>query len=264
MSLWILLLTVLAVCVRGSDRDEKLRARKSGGQLMPRAMTEGETPQYLVEVMYHWGSNCAGDAQRTESSAFGSCIGGNDPQGNPTSSSNSIFQSYNATSNEVTFIRNSFKSSDCSGAPAYSGTTVQPLNKCESDTMYVLTSADDKEPWLAEAATPSVIVYTYPYAPVAPGPNDYPEIFQAIAFSYCMGYSDPKYPTATNLQYTACDDDTITFTMYSDACTTAVSTVSFPANTYRVCPIESGVPGSEFCYPQGYWYNNFEKMTCRK
>lgn len=264
MSLWIFVLVAVAVCVQGSDRDEKLRARKSGGRLMPRAMAKDEIPQYLVEVMYHWGTNCAGDAQRTESSAFGACIGGTDPQGNPTTSSNSIFQSYNASSNEVTFLRNTYKSPDCTGAPMYSGTEVQPLNQCNGDSMYVLTSADDKEPWLAQAATPSVIVYTYPYSTTAPGPSDYPEVFQAIALAYCMGYYDPKYPTATNLQYTACDDNTITFTIYSDSCTTPISSFSFPANEYRVCPIESGAPGSEFCYPQGFWYNNFEKMTCHK
>jgi hypothetical protein len=92
----------------------------------------------------------------------------------------------------VTFIRNSFKSSDCTGTPAYSGTTVQPLNKCESDTMYVLTSADDKEPWLAQSSF--ILTSTHRW-PVAPGPNDYPEIFQAFAFSYVLhGLQRPEVP----------------------------------------------------------------------
>ena len=215
-----------------------------------------QQPIYLVQYMYKWGSTCQDESERTESSAFGACIGGVDEDGNPMTSWNSVFVS--ANSSMVNYISNTYKSPDCSGKPLYTYYVDQPLNDCQASSMYLVTDTANPTPWAG--SNKGVVVKTYSLSN-----NDtdqcsgFPEVFQAISFDYCMGYQDPEYPTVTNLRYSQCDDESVTYIMYGNyTCdsSSAVKTVNFQSTTCRICP------GEQSCYPQGFWYRNYESISC--
>lgn len=222
--------------------------------------TDDQPPVYLVQYMYPWGSNCENEAERTESFAFGACIGGLDESGNPSTSMQSVLLT--ANDSMVTYLSNTYKSFDCTGTPIYSYTAKQVMNQCDSvSSKFVLTDAKDSTPWAG--ANSGVLVKTFPpttnvnESAVCTG---YPEVFQAISFNYCMGYQSKDFPSVTNMRYTACDTDSVTYTMYSNYNCNAdntVHTVTFASNTCRICPnTETN------CYPQGFWYENYESIVC--
>ncbi len=231
--------------------------------LRAKATQSQEVPLYLVQYMYHWGTNCQGKPDRTESNAFGACLGGIDEDGNPTTSYSSVFVGVNGST--VTYLSNTYLSTDCSGTPKWSYTYNQPLNSCVADAMYVITDGTNPEPWVGE--TDGVIVKTYPLSPDGTITcTGYPEVYQSVSFNYCMGYYDAANPTVTNVRYTACDSDkdTVTYSMYQNySCNDEdiIKTVTFSGSSCRVCPSSSDGDSSN-CYPQGFWYRNYESISC--
>ena len=88
----------------------------SRGRLVAVQPRTGDQPVYLVQYMYPWGSKCQNEAERTESFAFGACIGGVDESGNPSTSMQSVLLT--ANDSMVTYLSNTYQSFDCSGTPS--------------------------------------------------------------------------------------------------------------------------------------------------
>jgi hypothetical protein len=85
------------------------------------------------------------------------------------------------------------------------------------------------------------------------------DVWQAVAFEYCMGIVDPGNGAST-FRYKSCTSaeggDIITGTYYSDwGCNDEISTVSFQS-TCLACPAGAN------CYPQSLWYQTQEIITC--
>jgi hypothetical protein len=233
-------------------------------RVIPRPTKSTAPPTYLVQYMYHWGVNCSDpivEPDRTESFAFGACIGGVDADGNmPNTYNTAVLQ---VTDSEVTFVQSSYSNADCSGNPSFSYTRSQPLDSCDSGGIkYVVVSND--APW--EGANHGIIVKTYPPENSSSETGscfDYPEVFQSVAFSYCMGVYYPDNLSITNVRYTSCNEHEVTYTMYSDGCETPVKEVSFPTNSCRACPVDPSTKSNDmYCYPQGFWYQNMESISC--
>lgn len=209
-------------------------------------LNSSATTGYLIHEMYR-DYSCAPPAERTESMALGACYGGIDEQGKPMESWISTF---NSTDGQY-FVTNDmrYKSTDCTGAPYSSHTSNYPM-ACYYGGKQVYKDVSEPEPWAG--VNTGVVVKNYNSLPCEGSGN----IFQAVDFSFCMGIVDPGNG-AGSMRYTACSADKITFDYYSDCCCgTVLETRTIAANECNLCP------GSASCYPQGFWWQTHETISC--
>lgn len=209
----------------------------------------GEEPTiYFEEYMFHWNSNCAGTPDRTESTAFGACIGGIDENGQPIDTWKTVLNSTDDT--HLTFTNIYYTTQDCSGSPISANTYTYATNQCVADTEYKVTDKNNPTPWVGENS--GVVVKTFANADCSAAP----EVFQSVKMGYCLGITDPGNG-AQSMAYSSCDSQSYTIQYYSDwGCSVPLEKAVLPANVCRKCPDGAN------CYPQGFWYQNYETISC--
>lgn len=228
-------------------------------------LNDMENGGYLVQEMFH-SYTCEGTPERTEATKLGACIGGLDESG---ASMGSWFASYNATTptQQVQISHKLYSSPDCTGKVSYSYLETMS-SSCDYGMMnlYIDTKANPT-PWYGW--NDGIIVHNYAdttSCPSNPHADDFVggDIWQNVAFNYCLGVGNNALNGAQSMQYIACADDEVKAYYYTDCCCQSLlEAVSF-VEVCATCPGSSSDSSSGYCYPQGFEYITKETIQCNK